>query len=218
MSLNLEEGKKNFSTFHLNNTAISELPENVFENITFNQIEIKNAYNLSCIHTHAFTAMNNNLYYFGISNTPLNNLLPDYDLFTAISSMSHLNSLEIKNTSITEIPDNAFKLTSGLQLYLSFVSIESHRLKKIGNHVFEYWPSLFHLSLANNSLNHISENLFNFTKSSLSSKGELSLNLSHNHLNSLSFEMGSFGKLNKTTVLTFISSANDENITCYNEF
>jgi hypothetical protein len=35
LSINLEDGKKTFSSFYLNNTAISEITENVFEDITF---------------------------------------------------------------------------------------------------------------------------------------------------------------------------------------
>jgi hypothetical protein len=76
LSLNLEDGKKNFLLFQLNNAVISELPENVFEDITLNNISIENAYKLSRIHTHAFTATNYYLTFFEINNTPLNNFLP----------------------------------------------------------------------------------------------------------------------------------------------
>ncbi len=122
-------------------------------NITFGQIAISDAYSLSRIHMHTFTATNNYLSYFGINNTPLKNSLPYYDLFTAISLMPHLTGLSIINTSITEIPDNAFRPLSGIQYNLLHVYIENNKLKRIGNNAFQYWPSLFRMNLSNNTLN-----------------------------------------------------------------
>jgi hypothetical protein len=214
MSLNLEEGKKNFSTFHLNNTAISELPENVFENITFNQIEVMDAYNLSRIHTHSFTATNNYSFTFRIHNTPIVNSVPNYDLFTAISLMPNLTDLEIINISITEILDNAFRPLSSIQYNLTYVHIENHKLKKLGNNAFEFWPSLIYLSLFNNTLNHISEKVFNFRKLNLNSMSrDLTLNLFNNNFNSSSFEIGSFSGFIKPTNLLLIGSNDKSNIT-----
>jgi hypothetical protein len=55
MSFELGEEEKQFNQFYLNNTTIGELPEHTFEDITFDTIEIRNAYNLSLIHAFAFT-------------------------------------------------------------------------------------------------------------------------------------------------------------------
>jgi Leucine-rich repeat (LRR) protein len=214
LSINLEERQKSFSTFYLNNTAISELPENVFEDITFGQIAISDAYSLLRIHMHAFTATNNYLTNFWISNTPLKNSLPYYDLFTSISLMPHLTGLSIINTSITEIPDNAFRPLSGIQYNLFNVYIENNKLKRIGNNAFQYWPSLYHMSLSNNTLNYISENVFNFRKlSHVPILSPLRLSWYNNNFNSSSFEIGAFTKFNKPTLMLFIGPNDKNNIT-----
>jgi hypothetical protein len=57
MSTKLENGKKHFEAFNLDNASINELPENIFEDITFDGIWIRNAINLSLIHTNAFKGM-----------------------------------------------------------------------------------------------------------------------------------------------------------------
>ncbi len=45
MSLLLGDREKHFQQFYLNNTVIIELPENTFEDITFDSIQIEEAYN-----------------------------------------------------------------------------------------------------------------------------------------------------------------------------
>jgi hypothetical protein len=67
LSINLEN--KNFGTFSLNNTAVIEIPENGFGNITFQSIEVKDAYNLSLIHKNAFNNSNDNLLGFSSAVT-----------------------------------------------------------------------------------------------------------------------------------------------------
>lgn len=215
MSINLDEGNKSFTSFYLNNTAISELSENVFGNITFGEIIIENAYKFSRIHSHAFRDTNNYLTIFRVYSTPLDNQMPYYDFFTAISLMPRLSLLTIANTSVTEITDNAFRPLSGIQYNLTTVSINDHKLKKLCNNAFEYWPSLTDLNLANNTLNHISENAFNFQKrGNVPVVDGLRLILIKNNLNSSSFEIGAFNGLNKPTHLFFSYGPNDKtNIT-----
>ncbi len=79
LNIELEDSKKHFKQFHLNNTAISELPENTFGDITFDTIDIFEAKNLSLISTFAFTATNLRLKAININGTPLKNTPPNYD-------------------------------------------------------------------------------------------------------------------------------------------
>ncbi len=163
LSINLEESKKYFSTFVLNNTAVTELTENLFKDITFEAIEIREAYNLSHIHKNAFNAMINGIESLAVVSTPLKNSLPFYNIFTSISLMKNLKTFIIFNTSITEIPNNAFQPLNGIQSKLWSIVIHWNKLKKIGNNAFQNLPSLINLELDNNSLNHISQNAFNFS-------------------------------------------------------
>jgi hypothetical protein len=85
------------------------LTENVFKDITFEAIEIREAYNLLHIHKNAFNDMINEIESLAVVSTPLKNSLAFYDIFTAISLTKILKTLKIFNTSITEIPDIAFQ-------------------------------------------------------------------------------------------------------------
>jgi hypothetical protein len=104
MSTNLEKEKKHFKHFYLTNTEIKGLPEKAFEDITFDEIWINNATNLSLIHTIAFKGMNSILQKFLVSNTSLINSPPNYDIFLSISSMINITYTQISNSLIEEIP------------------------------------------------------------------------------------------------------------------
>jgi hypothetical protein len=111
--------------------------------------------------------------------------------------MPHLFHLSIFDTSITEIQDNAFRPLSGTQCNLTLVLIEDDKLKRIGNYAFEYWPSLAEFDLSNNTLNHISENVFNFRKSNRGLNLFLRISLFNNNFKTSSFEIGAFSKFKK---------------------
>jgi hypothetical protein len=114
LDFELEDGKKYFKQFYLNNTAISELPENTFGDITFNLINIEIASNLSLIHTFAFSANNLCLKEFTVCNTPLGNEPPNHDIFAAVSLMVAIEKIWLcANSQIKNLPENAFTTTFG---------------------------------------------------------------------------------------------------------
>jgi hypothetical protein len=171
LDFELEDGKKHFNKFYLNNTAISELPENTFGDITFDIIEI-NAKNLSLISTFAFTAVNFRLKEFYCHSTPLRNNPPNYDIFTSLSLMVGIECIWISVTQIHEIPKNAFRPLLGQQKNVTI------------------------LGFFGNNINHIPNNTFNYLRKS---DKHLSINLNENPLNSSSFEVGAFNNLNRPT-------------------
>ncbi len=114
----------------MNNTAIEELPENTFEDINFDKITIMNAFNLSLIHTNAFTTTEKSLKEVFISNTSLKNSPPIHDIFRAISSMVNIEGFYIFNPLIEEIPDNAFRPVNGSQNDLKNIGFYQNKLKK----------------------------------------------------------------------------------------
>jgi hypothetical protein len=203
MSYELGDGKKHFQKFYLNNTAISELPENTFEDITFDSIQIVNAYNLSLIHTFAFSATNLALKNFYVANTLLKNSPPNYDIFTAMSLMFGIEGITIVNSKIQNIPDNAFRPILGQQKNLTVIYMYGNIIKMIGNNAFQYLPSLFYLDIYSNQINYIPKNVFKFLGKSLRN---FHLNLRYLPLNSSSFEYGAFSNLNRPTNLLLGSS------------
>jgi hypothetical protein len=200
MSIGLDKDKKHFKEFYLDNTAINELPENTFEDITFDSIKIQNAKNLSLIHTLAFSASNLYLKRFFVSNSSIKNSPPNHNIFTAISSMVGLEYLFIINSLIDEIPENAFRLSKDQQKNLSEIYLFSNKIRKVGDNAFQDLISLKELDLHNNTIDHISGKSFNFRESS---EKITRIFLNGCLLNSSSFEIGAFDNLNRPTELGF---------------
>ncbi len=207
LSTKLEKGKKHFKQLYLTNTAIKEIPEKAFEEITFDEIWFYNMTNLSLIHTNAFKGIDSELIEFSVFNTSLKNSPPNHDIFAAISSMGNIKMLQIFHCLIEEIPENAF---NGTQNNLTAINLYDNKITKIGNNAFKELNSLSYLDLKENKLDHISENAFSFSKSN----DELfRLFLYKNSLNSSSFEKGSFNNLNRPTILILSDWEKLNNIT-----
>ncbi len=214
LSPKLEKEKKHFQEFHLNNKAIEELPENTFEDITFDKIEIRDAFNLSLIHTNAFTGTEKNLKELLISNTSLKNSPPIHDIFRAISSMVNIERFYIFNSLIEEIPDNAFIPVNGSQNNLKDIGLYQNKITKIGNNAFKHFNYLLSLGLEQNKLDHISENAFSFETFNDNIFG---LFLYNNSINSSSFESGAFDNLNRPTAIHFNFDDKSNDITYLDE-
>jgi hypothetical protein len=190
------EEEKHFKQFYLNNTAISELPEDTFEDITFDSIQIEEAFNLSLINTFAFNATNQRLKEFYIHNSLLRNFPPNYDIFTALSLMVGIETIRITNSQIEEIPENAFRPLLGQQKNLTHIEFLNNAIKKIGNNAFQYLQLLDSLHLNYNPINHISRLAFNFLEKSTNS---FFLAFYSSTLNSSTFEFGSLDNLKRPT-------------------
>ncbi|XP_054159750.1 leucine-rich repeat-containing G-protein coupled receptor 4-like [Oppia nitens] len=157
MSRQLNKTDKMFQKFKLNNTAISELPENLFHDIAFNYIDIENAYNLRKIDTNIFNGINDTIEYLWIRNTPINDNIDDMNsnVFYAINSLKALQTLYISNTSIATIPDNAFQ---GIK-YLNTIYLVNS-VNNIGRHSFRTLRNIEVLDLSYNKLINISDEAF----------------------------------------------------------
>ncbi len=200
ISAALQEGKRHFREFSLNNTAINELQESTFGDITFDWIKIDGAHNLSQIHTKAFTGLNSTISNLFINDTSLKNNPPDHDTFAAITSMQNLEVVLLAGSLIEEIPDNAFRPTNGTQDKLTNIGLSRNKITKIGNNAFNQLNSLNILQLGENPINHITENAFNFLNSS---EIVLAMYMFECLFNNTSFEKGAFSHLNRPTYLYF---------------
>ncbi len=196
LSSTLKSDKKHFKSFGLNNTAIKELPENTFGDITFESLFISNAPNLSSIHTKAFSGTDSHglTYQFNIYNTSLKNSPPNYDIFQAFSSMVNIELIYLTDNMIEEIPDYAFRPINGSQNKLSLLYISDNTIKKIGNFAFKDLNDLSSLTIDSNKVSHISKNAFSFEKPSDS---KIEIDLTNLPLKGDSFESGAFGDLKR---------------------
>lgn len=194
----IDDDKKNqFKTFYLDNTAINELEEKTFENITFETIYINGASNLSRIHVNAFSGSSATIKLFEIANAPANIFLPDYNIFTSLNSMTNLEEIRIFGSKIVELPDDAFKQTTGPQKKL-FRIMFTNSLLKIGKSPFQHLANLSELRLYNNKIDYISENAFYFLEESNST---LIIDLAFNKLNSSSFHVSAFNNMRRPVKL-----------------
>lgn len=218
ISIQLKDDAKYFDAITLNMTAINEIQENVFGNLTFTVIYI-NAYNLTHIHKNAFNNISNiREFRFGeMEENSLNEFL------SLIKHMKNLKALIIENTSINEIPDNAFKLfnenETGYEKYrqiLEYINLNKNKLTKISDYAFENMPHLIEINLSENSLNYISKNLFNNINTNFSSSSnDLKIILSNNNLNGSSFEIGAFSNFSTPVDLTIGDEPSDTNNITY---
>ncbi len=198
LSQKLANDEKHFKLIYLNNTAITELEENTFYGLNFDEIYIENAPKLKLIHTNAFTTNNLVTKKFRIYNTPVGNSPPNHNLFLTLSLLSNVEFIDLKNISIEEIPDKAFG--PSVQNKLSLFSIENSGLKKIGKHAFSHMNNLNYLSLKNNKIEWIRANAFSFDQFSIE---KITILLRGNPLNGSSFELGAFDDMKRPAVIEF---------------
>jgi len=149
---------KHFSSFRVLETRITEIPDNVFADITFDIIKIESTTELTRIHTNAFNGTQHTVTDISIKYAPiLVSTGPDYDLFRALNSLHKLNLHEIgKAKHITEIPDQAFDgLTN-----LTRIWIHEGRLKTIGQNIIRNLKNISLVDFTNNQIDTIADNAF----------------------------------------------------------
>jgi hypothetical protein len=200
LSDKLTDDKKHFKKFYFNNTAITELKENTFFDLTFDEIEINWASNLTRINSNAFTTTNLVTKKFITNYTPLTSSSPDYDIFHMLSLMVNITRIDLYRTQITEIPPHAFKPLNGYQNKLTYLEFNNSPLKKIGNYAFYDLNSLEKLYFYVNQIDFIPSNAFNLRKPS---QTHLEISIAHQQLNGSSFELNAFSNIQRPTRIWF---------------
>jgi hypothetical protein len=202
---NLGENDKHFKQFYLNNTVITEIEENTFFEVTFDEIVIEKAANLTSINSHAFTSTNMVTKRFRLSEAPIVNSPPNYDVFLLSSSFINLETLTFAGTQISEIPSYAFRPINGIQSKLTDIVFGFSKIEKIGNYSFYDLKNLISLSIYNNPLKLISMNSFNFRNVS---NQTLVIYLYGNALNGSSFAINSLSNIKRPTELHLFTEHN----------
>ena len=162
----LTKSEKHFkSLYYAFDKSITELKENTFKDITFDDITIGNCYNLTKIHINAFAGTDSVTKNFRLSsNTKLS--LTDNLIFEVISKFINLESLYLENNNFTEIPSNAFQNIVGYQDKLNIVSIGGRSIKKIGSRPFYLLRGLGKLSFFDTSIEYIPDYALEFKEES----------------------------------------------------
>ena len=196
-SKQLSDNEKHFNTFHLNNTAIEELVDNMFDEITFDKIVIQLCSNLKQIHRNAFNITNlvtktlefNNNFELGST---------DNSIFDVFSSFPMIEDISLSFNNITEIPSNAFKPINGYQKNLKRL-LFGDSFKRIGTSPFFNLDNLDDL-VFNTDLESIPENAFSFKN-----KSDLHLDISFvfSHINSSVFKERALFNIRRPTTIHF---------------
>jgi hypothetical protein len=203
---NLGQNEKHFKKFFLSNKAITEIEENTFFEVTFDEIFIDRAANLKSINSHAFNSTNSVTKRFTLWDAPIVNSPPNYDIFVMLSSFINLEGVILIGTQISEIPSYAFRPINGIQSKLSMIYFGENKIEKIGNYCFYDLENLKYLFLRNNPLKLISMNSFNFRNVS---NQTFLLDLTFiNTLNGSSFAINSLSDINRPTIIFLESDPN----------
>ncbi len=200
----LADNQKNFKKFYLNNTAITELEENTFFELTFEEINITSAEKLQLINTNAFSSTNMITKFLFIINCPIVYSPPNYDIFQATSLMSNIEKVWLRYTKLSKIPSYAFRPINGIQSKLWQIYIEiSGSIKEIGNFPFYYLSNLQHISIDSTSIDFIPSNAFHLQKRS---NETITIWLTYLKLNGSSISLHSFDNLKRPVILIFDGS------------
>ena len=190
---------KQYNTLIINNTAITEIVNKTFFDVTFKRIEIY-AKSLRRIHDNAFADYNTDtieeFHVFGDSN--LGGDEYSDEVFTALSSLVNLRTVSFEETHLNRIQTRAFKLRTGAQNKLTGLDFGTTGggdktndilIKSVGNYSFYYLKSLQSINLQNHRISRIGIHAFDIWKPSTM---RMRISLINNTIDDKSIEIGAF--------------------------
>ncbi len=151
---------KEYGSFRIRNSTISEIPSNVFGDITFDKIYIENCDNLVNIDENAFTKSEEFINDFQISN---NRKLTSTSVFKIVNKLKALKTLRIDFNGITDIPSHAIQAI-GFNSVLTDIYIRGKSLAIIGENAFFNLNSLKRLYLFDTSIEYLPKNIVSSEK------------------------------------------------------
>ena len=200
-SQQLSDNGKHFNSFYLSNTAIKELVDNVFDEITFDKIYIDGCSSLKQIQRDAFSSNNMFTKEITIYNNPVLSSTNNNSIFKILSSFPSIEEISLYNNDLfTEIPSNAFQPINGYQNNLRKLYLQNS-FTKIGSNSFYNLNNLTLLSFYNARFKSIPDNAFAFKHKS---NVKLSIDFTENpYINSSVFSEKSLININRPTNISF---------------
>ena len=158
-SKGLSKTKKHFKKFYLNNNYIKVMKEYSLNDITFDEIWIKDCYNLTNIERYAFTATELVTKTLFIWNNQ--KLVMDNTTFDILSSFVNIESMYVNGVITKEIPSEAFRPIIGYQESLKYLTL-GYGFTTIGKNAFSNLKNLESLSLFEARFNSMPDYAFEF--------------------------------------------------------
>ena len=160
LSKNLNQTERHLKSFHLKNSSITELKDNTFKDITFEEAFIGFNANLKTISRNAFNGSETSMLYLLINYNPgLSS--PDNSIFKIFNEFQKIQNIELLFNNITEIPSNAFNELD----HLIEVHLGGESIKKIGANVFSKLHGVAQVGFEQVNFS-IPNNAFQFTNKS----------------------------------------------------
>lgn len=192
---NETENVTDFDSFHLYNTTIEYLPDNVFVNVTFRSLMFQDNFQLTTIEKNAFSYFKNSVEIFETLNTNLSDV---ETIFSIIQEFQNLRRLSMHNDRLSYIPSKGFnhKYLTHIWFGLEY-SNKTQPIEYIGDYAFYNVPSLQFLRIFSPNLTRINKYAFAQRNRSPLVNGVsnmMELYIGGNKLNSTSFELTSLSR------------------------
>ena len=126
----LNKSEKHFTSFWLNNTAITELRENTFKDITFDRIYIGFCNKLKTVQKNTFNGTEKVTKFVEFESNPSLQTSDDL-IFKVLAKFDSIQQINLLNNNISEIPENAFKSENGNQDSLLQMWLTGRKFNKI---------------------------------------------------------------------------------------
>nr|XP_027195565.1 uncharacterized protein LOC113790140 [Dermatophagoides pteronyssinus] len=197
--------QKRFDEFVIQNSAISEIPRNLFGDIIFYGVKFDNCPELTAIHPQAFQITEPFIEELTIRRTRLGNERWKLrDTFNAITSLTNLRALYLQSSGLNAIPHHAFRPLKGrfqrklVKISINYPNVRENSIRQIGSYAFYYLSNLRSIDLSVNSIEKIYKNAFSFRWESTEM---LTINLAGNNLTDNNIESGAFVELQRPVKL-----------------
>ncbi|CAG2163489.1 unnamed protein product [Oppiella nova] len=200
-------GSRYYTAFQLESSSMTMLPASVFHGIQFGELRFIGCSKLYCVDPKAFEGLGPRINRFtaeltNFSSPVISTVNYTCDLFSALSTLTNVETISITGSEIIAIPDNAFNDRMGVLVNLHTVDFGGRQTKgkigTVGKNAFSTLTNLKLVDLSNQRLINIHDYAFSFTTATWD---RISIHLEGNQLNGLSFGAHVF-PTNRVTNLT----------------
>ncbi|CAG2165102.1 unnamed protein product [Oppiella nova] len=194
-------GTREYESFELESSYITTLGTSAFHGLLFKQFIFTSCSKLTCISPTAFMGQKSTTIFMA-ENTPFSSpVTATCDLFSALSTLTNVNQINIVNHKIPQIPNNAFNDKMGVLANLRTIDLHSTgslgTIISVGKNAFSTLLNLNMVNLSNQKIVAIGDSAFQFPRANWD---RITINLEHNNLNGCRFGSHVF-PTNKVTKL-----------------
>ncbi|CAG2103165.1 unnamed protein product [Medioppia subpectinata] len=158
-------GSRFYTRFELEDSYITRLPAHIFHGIQFGELKFSSCTQLSCVDPGAFEGLGFCINKFTAELTNFSApVSASCDLFAALSTLTNVETIQITDSQITQIPANAFNDGMGELTHLRKVDFGGKLLKghihTVNQRAFYTLPNVSLIDLSNQNISVIGQDAF----------------------------------------------------------